>query len=563
MLDRLTILKKGLLLIAVPLCFQMAFITMVAVMRRNAVSAEAWMLHTKDVFVQRQALWSKMITAHGSLQGYVITRDAAFDRLTVDQIRGVDQEAARLTHLVADNPAQKAKAAAIEAEVNRFSRFLNEGVSLLRDGKMEMALAMERRKHSQESLERMDHLLSNFLEEEQRLDRIRHAELDQAWSRLDVLLAAGTITSILFSLLLVSLFAKSISGRISALAANVHRLGEGKALAAAVGGDDEIARLDRVFHEMARTLDRAAQTERENARMTALRAEELATLNDQLREKNQENEMFVYSVSHDLRSPLVNLQGFSKELGLIGKDLRSTLDRDDVPRNLRDRAIGMIDVDISESIQFIQSAVTRLSGIIDALLRLSRAGRVEYRFQTTDIAGIVRRVVSALGQTIQEKGATVHVGDLPMAYGDPTAMEQVLGNLIGNALNYLDPARPGVISISAAPAPPDHPIAPPGTVIFAIQDNGMGIPDAYKSKVFSVFQRLHGDHVKGEGIGLALVRRMVERHGGRVWFESVAGQGSTFFVAFPAEPVSSRDPSPSVLSSGLGSEKEQECPSNP
>src|SRR5690606_25079760 len=106
--------------------------------------------------------------------------------------------------------------------------------------------------------------------------------------------------------------------------------------------------------------------------------------------------------------------------------------------------------DVMDSIRFIQSAVTRSASIIDALLRLSRAGRVEYRLQKVDLAAIVRRVIDAMSNTIESKGATLEVGELPPCWADPTAVEQVFGNLIGNAVNYLDASRPGRIQIGAS-----------------------------------------------------------------------------------------------------------------
>jgi light-regulated signal transduction histidine kinase (bacteriophytochrome) len=187
---------------------------------------------------------------------------------------------------------------------------------------------------------------------------------------------------------------------------------------------------------------------------------------------------------------------------------------------------------MGESITFIQTAVTRLSSIIDALLRLSRAGRVEYRRQSVDVQRVVDRVVSALRGTIEERKATIVVRELPPASGDSTAIEQVFANLIGNALNYLDKNRPGQIEVLSVEADEQ---TPENCVVYAVKDNGLGISDQYKSKIFSAFQRLHGDVAKGEGVGLALVRRMVERHGGRVWFESEPGTGTTFFVAFLAD----------------------------
>ncbi len=130
------------------------------------------------------------------------------------------------------------------------------------------------------------------------------------------------------------------------------------------------------------------------------------------------------------------------------------------------------------------------------------------------------------------------IGDLPPAWGDPTAIEQMFANLLGNALNYLDPARPGVVEVGSVSSAAER-----GAVnvtedrhTYYVKDNGLGISPEHLSKVFLAFQRLHPSAAAGEGIGLPLVRRMVERHGGRIWVESVVGQGSTFFLSLPAHP---------------------------
>jgi signal transduction histidine kinase len=123
-------------------------------------------------------------------------------------------------------------------------------------------------------------------------------------------------------------------------------------------------------------------------------------------------------------------------------------------------------------------------------------------------------------------------GELVEVWGDPTALEQIFANLIGNAVNYLDSSRPGCIEVNVVPKPP---VEFEDMVVFAVKDNGLGIPEAYQSKVFGVFQRLHPNAAPGEGIGLPLVRRMVERHGGKIWLESKDGEGTTFFIALPAK----------------------------
>ena len=255
----------------------------------------------------------------------------------------------------------------------------------------------------------------------------------------------------------------------------------------------------------------------------------LTAANEELAQKNQENELFVYSVSHDLRGPLVNLQGFSRELQKACDALRALFADERTPAEIRDAARPILDQKVAKALGFIQSAVARLGGIIDALLRLSRAGRVEYRWEWVDMNRLVGQLLASLQGTIAERRATVGAGELPPAYGDATALGQVFANLVSNALTYLDPGRPGRIEVGAVQDPG-------GSVTYFVRDNGRGIPVAYQAKVFQLFQRVHPDAGPGEGLGLAIVARVVERHRGRVWVESVEGQGSTFYVRLPGPP---------------------------
>ena len=266
--------------------------------------------------------------------------------------------------------------------------------------------------------------------------------------------------------------------------------------------------------------------------------EELEKRNLELGHKNQEIEAFVYSVSHDLRSPLVNLEGFSQELALVGQDLREILESSAVPPEARRQGLALVDEDMATSIQFIRTGVKRLSNIIDALLRLSRAGRVEYQWQRVDLNPIVERVVEAMQGTVAERGAKVSIDRLPPAWGDAGQLEQVFANLIGNALNYLDPGRRGLIEVGCSTpggAAADHGPDVPGFNTYYVRDNGIGVPPQLLHKVFQVFQRLHPNLSVGEGIGLTLVQHIVQRHGGKIWIESTEGQGSTFFVRLPRE----------------------------
>jgi PAS domain S-box-containing protein len=257
------------------------------------------------------------------------------------------------------------------------------------------------------------------------------------------------------------------------------------------------------------------------------RVEELAAANRELEQKSAENESFVYSVSHDLRTPLVNLQGFSQELTLTTAELKALLEGPGVEPGVRDRGRALIADGVEESLAFIRTAVQHLGRIIDGLLRLSRLGRVQYEAVPVDVGEVVREITGAMHGTVARSGARVDCAPLPVVRGDRNAIGQIFANLIGNALKSFDPSRPGHLEIGASADDPP---------VFAVRDNGVGIPVEYRGKIFQVFQRVHARQTQGEGMGLAIVRRIVERHGGRIWFESEAGRGTTFYFTLAPQP---------------------------
>ena len=287
------------------------------------------------------------------------------------------------------------------------------------------------------------------------------------------------------------------------------------------GSDGELrgfAKVSRDVSQRKRNEQRIEQLTRElEARVT-----ELARSNRELAQQSSENESFVFSVSHDLRAPLVNLQGFSHELALTTATLEDLMRDPAVPEDIRRRGLELTQQEMQESIGFIRNAVKHLGNIIDGLLRLSRVGRIEYASEVVDANAVVAEILASLHSTIVQSGAAVTVQALPVIRGDRNAIAQVFANIIGNALKSLDEHRPGRVEISASAGQPP---------VFAISDNGIGIPEEYQRKIFRVFQHVHDSRRRGEGMGLAIVRRIVERHGGRIWFESKTGIGTTFFFS--------------------------------
>lgn len=529
---RVTILRKGLLVLALPLVYQALFIGLLLKRQSDLNEAQRLAIHTKDVIEKSDTIFRLLITTQSNLRGYLLTgRETYIMEIGRDE-ELVDQQFAALKTLIQDNPMQQA----------RFQKVL-ETAQAKRAYQREIRQAMQkegpvaaqdevRNTRGTQLMGAFRAAIENFRAVEEKLDAQRLEELRRSVKTQNWLLVGGLIVNVGIGALAALMFSREISDRIEVVTANTRRITSGQTLPPLVPGSDEIRELDEQFHILADHLKAARQRERVYQEALERRANELTRANRDLGQKNQEIEMFVYSVSHDLRSPLVNLQGFSKELSLAREELQQLL-QGEPSFSDRQRALTLAQREMTESVHYIQTAVTRLSSIIDALLRLSRAGRIEYHPKMVNLKLVIQRIVDALRGSIAKRAAKVTVQDLPPVWGDPTALEQIFANLVGNAVHYLDPQRPGVIEIGSTVREVEGMETP---LIYYVKDNGLGIAGKYLGKVFAIFQRLHGEVVAGEGVGLALVRRVVERHGGQVWVESVEGAGSTFFVAFPADP---------------------------
>jgi PAS domain S-box-containing protein len=663
----MTVFQKGVVLVAVPLAAQAVFVAALAWFQKRYAEAQHWSLHTKQVLDSGRRIEGRVVEAQANARGFVLTDNPAIrgdpDRLAADAVRDTGD----LVASVADNPEQQDRARRIAAGARDAIAFQLELFRAMDAGRRAEAARRIRTGEGKELVDRVRADLDAFLAEEGRLDAERTAAVERAGRTVTDVLVAGAAGSFLGTVWLALLFSRGISRRLEVLAENARRLPAGKALAAAVGGTDEIAEVDVAFRRMAaevlsltadldaRVRVRTIELDRANAALRAgeerfrsafddtnvamvlmdldnrfvranaafarlfgytpdevlkltmadvthpddlaeslarrdrlvagagtfflqekryrhrdgrtlwgltnvslvrgadgrpqmyvgqvqdvterraaeeavsRRTAELTDANRELAAKTQENELFVYSVSHDLRGPLVNLQGFAKELAKAADALRALLADDRVAPEVRQAGLAVLDGRAARALGFIHAAVARLGGIIDALLRLSRAGRVEYRWERVDVNRLVAQVLASLQGTVAEQGATVRVGELPPAWGDATALGQVFANLVGNALTYLDPTRPGAIEVGGT-------TGPDGAVTYFVRDNGLGIPAAHHQKVFQLFQRVHPGVGQGEGLGLAIVARVIDRHHGTAWVESKEGEGSTFYVRVPGEP---------------------------
>jgi PAS domain S-box-containing protein len=247
----------------------------------------------------------------------------------------------------------------------------------------------------------------------------------------------------------------------------------------------------------------------------------------ELKQSNEDVLSFAYIVSHDLRAPLVSIKGFASELQYALKDIESVLDQCMPHLSEKERAqiATTYRKDVPEAMDFIKSSVSRMDGLINAILLLSRLGHRELKPEPINMRELTKSIFNSLAHQIEQRKTVVTIGELPTITADKLAMEQIMGNLLDNALKYLDPVREGEISISAEQNGEE--------IVFHISDNGRGIAHEDMHKVFEIFRRAGKPDVPGEGMGLAYVKTLVRRQGGRIWCESEPGKGAIFSFTIP------------------------------
>ena len=232
---------------------------------------------------------------------------------------------------------------------------------------------------------------------------------------------------------------------------------------------------------------------------------------EQLLEANKELESFSYSVSHDLRAPLRHIQGYVEML-------QKNID-------------GQLSEKARRYLKTINEASMDMGQLIDDLLAFSRMGRVEMSQGTVDLNHLLQEALHGLESTTQRRNIQWNIAALPAVIGDAAVLRQVLVNLVGNAVKYTRPRDPAQIEIGTSGEED-------GRLILYVRDNGVGFDMKYAHKLFGVFQRLHrADEFEGTGIGLANVRRIIARHGGRVWAESKVGEGSSFYFTLKRSSI--------------------------
>ncbi|MBM4044000.1 MAG: PAS domain S-box protein [Planctomycetes bacterium] len=253
-----------------------------------------------------------------------------------------------------------------------------------------------------------------------------------------------------------------------------------------------------------------------------------------LASQNRELEDFVYIVSHDLKAPLINVQGFAVRLernlerlkGAIQALAEKLADRPSEAEEAR-KAATALDLDAPQSMRFIKQGVAKMNSLIEGLLALSRVNTESNPPTLIDLIAMMKRVEEILTFEIEEKGVLLVVGELPTIIGDQAAVEKVFTNLVENAVKYMPKRDAPKIEVGC--------VTKGDCYEFFVKDNGIGIDPANFSRIFKPFGRVGQGDAKGFGMGLSIAKRIVEKHGGRIWVESQPGAGATFRFTLPIQ----------------------------
>ncbi|MBI4646610.1 MAG: GAF domain-containing protein [Bacteroidia bacterium] len=252
------------------------------------------------------------------------------------------------------------------------------------------------------------------------------------------------------------------------------------------------------------------------------KVKKIEQLNKQLKNKNEDLEKILYIMTHDLRSPLINIHGFSTEISEIIEDIGNKLANFTNLETLRESLSPLLNSELPLFFNYIFVSINKLDSLISALLKLFRLGRTEMTVQKIDMNNLLADVISNFEYGLKEKNVDVVIGKLPSCKGDLSLIHQVFSNIIDNALKYGSPGKKQKIVISGTKSK--------NFSVFSIEDNGKGISPNEREKIFELFYR-SDNSVSGEGLGLAASKKIIEMHGGKIWVDSVIGEGCKFYIS--------------------------------
>ncbi len=453
-----------------------------------------WVVHTVEVENQISTLLLEIRRAESAARGYLLTSEARFltehDAAVATILPNVD----KLAEQAGDNPVQADAVKKLRPVVETRLAELSRAVEFARRNDLAGGIAMLREGGSSNAVTTIGELTQAMRTEEDRLFALRTTTADSTQRLASLVTVAG-------------------SGLVIALAA----------LSIFLVRRSSLAR------------DEAQEELRQNNLNLESTVEERTA---DLREANDEIQRFAYIVSHDLRSPLVNIMGFTSELEELRTDIFRRIATLGNPEPVVATASGelpepalaeqdkQLSQDFTEALGFIKSSIAKMDRLISAILNLTREGRREFKPVKINTRDLIEQIASTVAHQAAETDTTIRIEPLPEIVSDRLALEQIFSNLIDNALKYLKPGVPGDISVKGR--------TKLGFAIYEVADNGRGIDPKDHQRIFDLFRRAGTQDRPGQGIGLAHVRALVRRLGGTMSVSSELQQGSTFTVTLPA-----------------------------
>jgi signal transduction histidine kinase len=438
-------------------------------------------IHTLDVLEKIESVRADMTSAESNQRGYLLTGNAQFLDPYEEGLRDVGPTLDELAALTSDNPAQLQNIGALRPSITERIRLLRETVNIREQSGLEALVTGGTLEAGRIEMEKLLTSIDNIEKIEKNLLAARTEQSRQSGINTIITLSVSNVVSLGLVIFVFYLIKRDVAER-----------------------DKE----ERLLREANETLE---------ARVSE-RTAELAEANLELERSNRELQDFAFVASHDLQEPLRKIQAFGDRLRTV-----QAPNFDDRGRDYLDR---------------MHSAAGRMHTLINDLLTFSRVTTKAQPFERIDLNKIANDVMSDLETTIEQSGGSVEIGDLPAIDADPLQMRQLFQNLIANALKFRKPESPPVVKVEAEIVNKDvSGIEGSASNKFAritVADNGIGFDEKYLDRIFTPFQRLHGrNEYEGTGIGLAVCRKIVERHGGTLTAESSAGSGATFIATMP------------------------------
>jgi signal transduction histidine kinase len=438
-------------------------------------------IHTLDVLEKIESVRADMTSAESNQRGFLLTGNAHFLDPYEEGLRDVGPAIDELAALASDNPEQVQNVAGLRPSIQERIRLLRETVDIRERSGLDALVSGGTLERGRIEMDKLLTSIDNIEKIEKNLLAARTEQSRQSGINTIVTLSVSNLVSLGLVIFVFYLIRRDVAER-----------------------DKE----ERLLREANESLE---------ARV-AERTTELAEANLELERSNRELQDFAFVASHDLQEPLRKIQAFGDRLRTV-----QAPKFDDQGRDYLDR---------------MHSAAGRMHTLINDLLTFSRVTTKAQPFERIDLNKIANDVVSDLETTIEQAGGSVEVGDLPAMDADPMQMRQLFQNLIANALKFRKPESPPVVKVEAELVN-KHASGIEGSTSnefarITITDNGIGFDEKYLDRIFTPFQRLHGrNEYEGTGIGLAVCRKIVERHGGTLTAESSAGNGATFIATMP------------------------------